>query len=189
MTEVASALLVEPAIAERLTVVWIGGPEHVGAAKAPPEAAEIEYNLGIDLQAAQVVFNYSQVPIWQVPRNAYRQALVSCCELRHRIDGSGKLGGFLLGKLEQLWKLAAGTLGETYILGDNPLVLLTALQSTWEVDPSSSSYTRLSVPNINSQGGYESNCHGRAMRVYSHLDTRLMLEDMYAKIAQFDRIY
>jgi len=31
-------------------------------------------------------------------------------------------------------------IGETYIMGDSPLVLLTALQSSFEADPSSSSY-------------------------------------------------
>lgn len=36
LTEVASAYLMEPRIAERLTLVWIGGLEHAGDAEAPP---------------------------------------------------------------------------------------------------------------------------------------------------------
>ncbi|MBT0770283.1 hypothetical protein KIH74_15180 [Kineosporia sp. J2-2] len=41
LTDVAGALLIEPRIAGRLTLVWIGGPEHAGAA-APPGAAAVE---------------------------------------------------------------------------------------------------------------------------------------------------
>ena len=49
----------EPRIAEHLTAVWIGGPEHPGV-PAPPGGDVPEYNLRIDVTAAQVVFNDSQ---------------------------------------------------------------------------------------------------------------------------------
>jgi purine nucleosidase len=70
LTELASAYLLEPRIAERLTAVWIGGREYPDLAPAPPGASGIEYNLDVDVKAAQVVFNESTIPIWQVPRNA-----------------------------------------------------------------------------------------------------------------------
>jgi hypothetical protein len=39
-------------------------------------------------------------------------------------------------------------MGETYILGDSPLVLLTALQSGFEADACSSHYVNISRPEI-----------------------------------------
>jgi inosine-uridine nucleoside N-ribohydrolase len=51
LTALASALLLEPRIADRLTAVWIGGPEYPGLADPPPGADRLEYNLSIDLAA------------------------------------------------------------------------------------------------------------------------------------------
>ncbi|WP_024287346.1 nucleoside hydrolase [Cellulomonas sp. KRMCY2] len=189
LTELASAYLLEPRIAERLTAVWIGGPEHPGLAVAPPRAGgpEVsEYNLRIDVTAAQVVFD-SPIPLWQVPRDAYRQAIMSVAELETRVRPHGAIGEHLVASLEAVNKMAAGhgfDFGEVYILGDSPLVLLTALQSSFEPDPSSSRYVTLSAPTIDDDGRYVARPDGRWIRVYTHLDLRLMLEDMVAKLAR-----
>jgi purine nucleosidase len=187
LTDLASAWLIEPQIARRIRLVWIGGHEHEGLALPPPGGQKIEYNLGIDLKAAQVIFNQSDIPIWQIPRDGYRQALVSCAELRHRMKQGGELAGFLSSRLQDLMKRAYGSPAETYVLGDSPLVLLTALQAPWEPDPSSSWYMTMATPKITDQGLYEKNPDSRQMRVYTHLDTRLMFEDFYAKINLFDQ--
>lgn len=186
LTNIASAYLLDPRIASRLRLVWIGGPEHAGLASPPPGAGKIEYNLSIDRLAAQVVFNVSAIPLWQVPRDAYRQALVSTAELSARIDARAPLGAFLLGSLDDLLRRAKGSLGEAYVLGDNPLVLLTALQTSWERDPASSRYVERPAPMIADSGAYEPNPSGRTIRVYTTLDTRLLFEDLFAKIHRFD---
>lgn len=185
LTDLASACLMEPGIGRRVTVVWIGGPEHEGMAAPPPGKRQVEYNLGIDVKAAQIVFNHSDLRIWQIPRDAYRQALVSRAELDVRLGGAGKLEAWLNGRLNDLMKRAKGTLGETYVLGDSPLVLVTALQSAWEPAPSSSEYVELPAPRISNDGWYEPNPSGRKIRVFRRLDTRLMMEDFYAKMSLF----
>lgn len=187
LTDLASAYLMEPKIAKHIRLVWIGGHEHKGLAIPPPGGQPVEYNLGIDLKAGQIIFNQSGIPIWQVPRDAYRQALVSYDELCNRMNENGKLAHFLMDRLRDMMKRADGSLGEAYVLGDSPLVLLTALQSAWESDPSSCRYTNMPTPNIDDLGLYEDNAKGRPMRVYTQIDTRLMFEDLYAKVAQFDQ--
>ena len=187
LTDLASAYLMEPRIAERIRLVWIGGHEHKGQASPPPGGQQVEYNLAIDLKAGQIVFNQSEISIWQVPRDAYRQALVSYAELGHRMKEEGRLAGFLMTRLRDLMQRAYGAPAGTYVLGDSPLVLLTALQSPWEPDPSSSRYTSLPTPMITDQGLYGDKSQSRPMRVYTALDTRLMFEDFFAKVALFDR--
>jgi purine nucleosidase len=185
LTEIASAWLIEPRIAERMTLVWIGGPEHPGLALPPPDAMPIEYNLLIDVTAGSVVFGRSSIPIWQVPRDAYRQTLVSFPELRLRMAGEGALGARLYAALDGVRSMAAEhgfPLGETYILGDSPLVLLTALQSAFEPDPSSSRYDVRETPGIDEDGRYVPAPGARAMRVYTHIDNRLMIEDLFARL-------
>lgn len=187
LTELAAALRLEPRIANRLTLVWIGGPEHPGIAVPPPGAMPIEYNLLIDVPAAAEVFD-SAVPIWQVPRDSYRRTLASFGELRARLD-VGALGRRIFAPLERVADLVeqhGGSIGETYIMGDSPLVLLTALQSSFEADPSSSESIVVPTPAIDADGQYVARGGGRPLRVFTRLDVRLMFEDLYAKLAERD---
>tara|TARA_R110002051_G_scaffold153510_1_gene225887 strand:+ start:3741 stop:4754 length:1014 start_codon:yes stop_codon:yes gene_type:complete len=190
LTNIASAYLLEPKIAEKLTLVWIGGPEYMDIAIPPPGYTTLEYNLGIDIKAAQVIFNASNINLWQVPRNVYRQPIMSDAELLTKVKGKGRLGDHLFkvmkeayGKLNK-WNIP---MGEVYIYGDNPLVLLTAIQSSFEPDPSSSTYLIKQAPRINEDGVYETNLNGRNIRVYHQLDNRLLFDDFFAKLELFSR--
>ena len=184
LTEIASALLSAPQIADKLTLVWIGGPEYADLALPPPNYTNPEYNLNIDIPAARVVFNKSDMHIWQVPRNTYRQALLPYSQLLLKVKPQGKVGSYLSNMLESLMTRIQKfvNIGETYVLGDSPLVLLTALQSSFEADPSSSTYVIKLAPNINAQGSYEFNHMGRPIRVYTQLDINLMFNDFFAKL-------
>lgn len=186
LTDLAMALLIEPRIAQRMTLVWIGGPEYPGLGIPVPKAPPGEYNLTIDILAAQTVFNRSQIPIWQVPRNTYRRMLMSMAELR-QMKGQGAVAAFLAWKIEGLSTEAAKMglkTGETYAMGDSPLVTLTALQSTFEADPSSSDYVMVPAPNVRDDGTCQPNPNGRPIRVYTTIDTRLTFADMLAKFVE-----
>ncbi|MBI3719610.1 MAG: nucleoside hydrolase [Sphingobacteriales bacterium] len=191
LTDIASAYLLKPEIAKRLTLIWIGGPEYTELATPPPGYTTLEYNLGIDLKAGQVVFNKSSLSIWQIPRNAYRQVMMPYSSLLLNVKTQGKIGEYLAANIERVMKMAIKynfNVGEVYITGDSPLVLLTALQSSFEPDPSSSFYSLRQSPIINNQGMYEVNHSGRNIRVYTQLDTHLLLEDFYSKLALFKQI-
>lgn len=186
LTQIASAWLAEPRIGPRVTLVWIGGSEHTGHAEYPPGEGPLEYNLSIDPIAAQVVFNQSDIRIWQVPRNTYRTVIASRAELIVRLGSSGALGRHLLQSLGAITQLATThslQLGEVYILGDSPLVLLTALQSSFHPDTASSEWITMPCPHILDSGEYKPNPDGRSIRVYTRIDTRALLEDLYAKLA------
>lgn len=188
LTDLASAWLLEPAIAQRLTVIWIGGPEHPGLASPWPEIGDPEYNLAIDVVAGQVVFNDSDLPLWVVPRDMYRQCLVSDIELRRRVATRGALGRYLYEALQRVDRLtwAAGERrAETYALGDSPLVLLTALQSYFQPDATSSDFTEVPAPELDDRGALVPRPDGRPIRVFTRVDTRLMFEDMFLKLEAF----
>jgi len=95
LTNIASAWLIEPRIAARLTLVWIGGREHAALASPPSGALAVEYNTSVDLLAAQVVFNDSDLVIWQAPRDAYGQVIACRSELLLRMRPHGALGEHL----------------------------------------------------------------------------------------------
>lgn len=190
LTDLASAYLMEPKIAGRLTLIWIGGPEYPELAAPLPGGTSLEYNLAIDLKAGQVIFNHSSIPVWQVPRNTYRQVIMPYSSLITKVKTQGKIGEYLTDALERVMKTGIKynfNLGEVYITGDSPLVLLTALQSSFDADPSSSFYVLHTRPVINSLGQYEPNSKAGNIRVYTQLDTRLILEDFYAKLYLFNQ--
>lgn len=190
LTDLASAYLLEPKIASRLTLIWIGGAEYPELATPPPGYTSLEYNLGIDLRAGQVIFNKSSIPVWQIPRNVYRQVMMPYSSLLLKVKTQGKIGEYLASNIERVMKMSIKynfNVGETYIVGDSPLVLLTALQSSFEPDPSSSFYVLRPSPLINNQGLYEINHKGRNIRVYTQLDVHLLLEDFYNKLVLFNQ--
>lgn len=191
LTDLASAILTRPEIASRMTLVWIGGPEHPELASPLLGAAAVEYNLDIDVLAAQVVFDTHALNIWQVPRDAYRQCLVPLAELRTKLRPAGPLGRHLHDQIErerrELVNRGGRRVGESYDLGDSVLVLLTVLQSTFEPDTASSTYVMRPTPAIRADGNYEPRSEARSMRIYTRIDTRLVVEDFFAKLTEFSQ--
>ena len=178
LTEVASAWLANPEIAKRMILVWIGGAEYPGGIM-PPGAKGGEYNTTIDIKAAQVVFNQSDLTIWQIPRNAYRQCLVSYSMLHTRLRPTPVVR-FLL---EQLYPhIGPHKARESYVLGDSPLVLVSALQTNWERDACSSEYEIQACPTIDDTGHFKFG-PGRKIKVFKRIDAYLMFEDMFSKLS------
>ena len=187
LTDIASAWLMNPEIGKNIILIWIGGQEYKETgAIVPPGYSMPEYNLNLSIAAAQVVFNKSDMRIWQIPRDVYRQCMYSMTELEVKVRPYGKLGAYLYDSLAGIMAGRNGfSMGETYILGDSPLVLMTALMSNFETDPASSHYQYVTIPTIADDGSYRYNHGGRQIRVYDRIDTRLMFADMEAKLQLF----
>jgi purine nucleosidase len=180
LTELATAYLIEPRIAERVTLVWIGGHGY----ESP--VSEVEFNTSTDLFAAQVVFA-SAIPIWQVPEPTYGQCLVSWAELYRDIAGLGPLGSYLVDRWRtftaRIEDMLGVSLGECAVLGDSPLVLLTALRGTFRAEPSSSPSTLVTRRPIEHDGGYGAAITELpSVRVFTGIDMRLMYGDLIAKL-------
>lgn len=186
LTELAAAHRLDPRIGPRVRLVWIGGMEHPALHPDQPARTDPEYNLTIDLPAARYLFNETDIEIWQVPRDAYRRMLIGRAELVAGLAPAGELGAWLLAKIDNVRAMVAGfgiDPRETYILGDSPLVTLTALQSTFEADSSSSDYVVRPTPALDAAGRYIAQPTARPMRIYQTIDTRLTFADMFAKFA------
>jgi purine nucleosidase len=186
LTEVASALMLEPTIASKFTLVWIGGDPYPAGGK--------EYNFSVDPIAAQHVFNETTVPIWQITSAVYKTCTVSDTELQAYVAPHGPIGAWLYDKIvTQSTKMGQFkfNIGETYTLGDSPLVLLTAL-TDWipgAMPPpflftrtDSSPYDEVYAPRLLPDGKYEARNEGRKIRVYRNVDTRMMFSDFFAKL-------
>jgi purine nucleosidase len=89
ITNVASALLIEPALRDRIVIVWLGGqPSYWHTA--------YEFNLKQDLYASQTIFDCG-VPLVHVPcKNVAEHLRVTMPELEHHIGGRNALCDYLV---------------------------------------------------------------------------------------------
>lgn len=164
LTNLAHALRLEPAIADRMTLVWIGG-------SAYPEGGS-EYNLVTDIDAARHVFEHSKIPIWQIPDTAYRQLQLSVAEMTADFPNISAVTRWLYGRYADLPPFV--TLGGAITLGDSPLVLLTS------VSAESSQSSIVLAQHFLDDGRYGGEIVGRRIRVFEQLDSRLALGDFLA---------
>jgi inosine-uridine nucleoside N-ribohydrolase len=88
ITNVASALLIRPEIAERIVVVWLGGhPQYWPHTQ--------EFNLKQDVPAGQVIFD-SGVPVVQIPcKNVAEHLRTTPPEMQAYVQGRGSIGDYL----------------------------------------------------------------------------------------------
>jgi len=174
LTDLASAFLIEPRIASRLTAIWIGGGAY------PAGAAE--FNLGNDINAANVIMK-SDINLWQVPKNVYEMIPVSIAELALRVRPHGAIGRYLFDQLivhsfEDAPRKSAFRTGESWVLGDTPAVGLILFEHRFEFD-------WIPAPEIGQDMRFTHTGHNRAIRVYRRYDARFMLEDFYSKLELF----
>lgn len=174
LTDLASAYLMEPRIANRLTAIWIGGGVYPSGSP--------EFNLGNDVNAANVVFS-SKIELWQVPKNVYEMMPVSLAELQVRVRPYGEIGRYLFDQLiahsqEEIPRKSDFRTGETWVLGDSPAVGLILYEHRFEFD-------YVPAPYITQEQVYVHTGLNRPIRVYKSIDSRLILEDLYAKLQLF----
>jgi inosine-uridine nucleoside N-ribohydrolase len=175
LTDMASALLLEPRIAERdVTVVWIGGPPYDPALVVPYWP---EFNLSNDVVAANVVFA-SGVQLWQVPQNAYTTLPVSYAELQQKVAPCGELGAYLVQQLLDWNERYADVPMEFRSLGDQPGIGLV-------VNPGAGRAIVRPAPGFTVDCRYDFAVEHRPIRVYDTVDARFMLEDVFAKLRLF----
>jgi inosine-uridine nucleoside N-ribohydrolase len=176
LTDMASAILLDPAIVNRpVVVVWIGGMGHQGL---DPSYVGIEFNLRNDIPAANVVFD-SGIELWQVPANVYSSVSVSYTELEEKIGGTSKLADYLIKQLVEWNATWHPEPIEFRSLGDSPAVSLI-------LNPRGGSFRTIPSPRFDQQGAYIPGS-GHPVRVCESVDVRFLLEDMFAKIRKFGR--
>lgn len=176
LTDLASAILLEPSICQKMTAIWIGGGMY-------PEGGQ-EFNLMQDIAAANVVMR-SEMPLWQIPDNVYKNFAVSLAELQQKVRPCGKTGAFLFDELTQLNVELCNAMpdfswphGELWGLGDEGVVaaLMHEKQRT-------DLYHMVPAPLIDPETmGYIPQNDTRAIRIYDKLDYRLTLDDLFAKL-------
>lgn len=142
LSNIASAILIEPRIITRIVIIWLGGN-----ALYWPDTDE--FNLRQDIAAARLVLDCG-VPLVLVPCNGVARALdTTVAELERYAEPTGPLGAFLtdrvrgysedhLGWSKPIWDMApiAYLINEEWAPSDLVHSPILTEQATWSVDAS-----------------------------------------------------
>ena len=184
-TNIASAYLMDPRIAEKVVVIWIGGRPY-------PEGG-FEFNQNNDLNAARVLFQ-SNLELWQVPFNVYTTMKVSFFEMLNHVYPCGKIGEYLVKHTMEVsggisdnvigsrgCDMSKGTAitsfgGELWSLGDSVCVGLMMNNTLGKF------HMEEAPGGLTDKGFYEFSKGGnRQIRVYDTIDSRFIIQDMFEK--------
>ena len=174
ITDLASAILLQPEICERMTAIWIGGGDY-------PEGGD-EFNLHQDIHAGNVLFS-STMPVWQITKKVYKTLAVSLAELQLKVKPCGKIGEYLFTQLielnDKLAMIPFWPHGELWGLGDEGVFSVLMQESERE-----DNFHMVSAPRVDlNDMHYIHHVGNREIRVYDSIDYRLTLEDLFAKLA------
>jgi len=170
ITNVASAILLNPAVAENTVVVWLGGHAHHYHDTA-------EFNMKQDVAAARVVIN-SGVPFVQLPCNGVVSAFtVSGPELEYWLKGKNELADYLaVNTIKTAESYAKGTpwtrpiwdvTAVAWLLNENDRFMLSNI---------------ITAPLPSYDNLYSQNPNGNLMRYVYHINRDALLNDLINKL-------
>lgn len=87
-TNVASALMAEPKLADHIVVIWLGG-------QPPHFPYGIEFNLTQDIRAAQHLFNCGVPMVWVPCMGVASLLSLSDADVREKLMGKSRIGTYL----------------------------------------------------------------------------------------------
>lgn len=173
-TNVASALLMEPKIKERIVVVWLGGATHEW-----PSARE--FNLQQDIHASRVLFD-SGVALVQVPtKNVSEHLRTTIPELERHMKGRSRLGDYLYAQFVEYYQAGSGKRPALYpwskVIWDISVV-------AWMINPRWVPSKLTASPILNDDLTYTLRPGRHLMRVATDCNRDAIFFDLFEKLAR-----
>jgi len=167
ITNIASAILIEPKIIGNIVVVWLGGND----LNWPNQN---EYNLGQDVLSAQVILN-SGVPLVIMPCNpVVSHFLTTIPELEHYLKGKNELSDYLF---KIVVEYSGGQDAWSKVIWD-----VTAV--AWLVNPSWISTNLVHSPILTDQVTYSVDQSRHFIRMATSLNRDAIFRDLFGKLTQ-----
>lgn len=170
ITNIASALIMKPEIAQRIVVVWLGG-------NAPYLSGKKEFNLNQDTAAGKIIFS-SEVPLVQVPCHGVAESLtISEPEINY----------WLMGKSELTTYLGEKTIAEANVYAKGrpwTRVLWDVAPIAWLLndDDGFMTSTIIQAPIPNDDYLYSINPKGKLMRYINNVSRDNIMYDLITKL-------
>jgi len=167
ITNIASAILIEPKIIENIVVVWLGG----NSLEWPHQR---EFNLKQDVLAAQVVFN-SGVPFVVMPtRPVISHFHTTIPELKYYLEGKNELSDYLY---EIVVEYSGGRDAWSKVIWD-----VTAV--AWLVNPNWVPTDLVHSPILTDQVTFSTDRSRHFIRMAKSVNRDAIFRDLFKKLAQ-----
>ncbi|MCL2420828.1 MAG: nucleoside hydrolase [Defluviitaleaceae bacterium] len=171
ITNVASALLMEPAIVDRIVIVFLGGHAH----HLPPLP---EFNMMQDIAAGRVVFG-SGAPLIQLPCWGVVSHLTTTePELRQHIKGKSALGDYLYDVTCKAAIEDGGNNCWSRVIWDISVV-------AWLLSDDFAQDATIPAPIPSYDNGYVQDSRRHIMKAVYSLNRDAIFKDLFEKIAAF----
>ncbi|MCM1494129.1 MAG: nucleoside hydrolase [Muribaculaceae bacterium] len=169
VTNVASALLLKPGIAERIVIVWLGGNAH----EWPDNR---EFNCRQDVAAARVVFD-SKAALVQLPCGGVVSAFTTCAgELEMFLRGRNPLCDYLVDLVER-----EGSRGSRYAAWTRVIWDVTAVGWLLEEDFMQDRLVPAPIPQYDHHYSFDPRRH--LIRYVYRINRDALFEDLFEKLA------
>ncbi len=169
-TNVASAILINPEIINKIVVIWLGGKDLNW-----PTAQE--FNLRQDLLASRVLFD-SGVPLIQLPTNSVTSHLLTTLpEVETYLKGQGAIGDYLVKTFKEF---QPDQYAWSRVIWDISAV-------AYAINPSWFSTEIRHSPILTDQVTYSFDNTRHFYRVATALNRDKIFEDMFRKIQEFSK--
>lgn len=170
VTNVASALLLEPGIAERIVIVWLGGNAH----EWPDNR---EFNCRQDVAAARVVFD-SKAALVQLPCGGVVSAFTTCAgELEMFLRGRNPLCDYLVDLVER-----EGSRGSRYAAWTRVIWDVTAVGWLLGEDFMQDRLVPAPIPQYDHHYSFDPGRH--LIRYVYRINRDALFEDLFEKLAE-----
>lgn len=173
-TNVSSALVMDPSIKRKITIVWLGGTPYDS-----PSAEE--FNLQQDLAASHILFDTSPRLV-NVPARGVAESLsITTSELEQAIKGKSRLGDYLFKIFAEYEGAHHKDKSQSWskVIWDISAV-------AWLVNPDWVPTTMMPSPILTPQLTWEHDSERSGVRVATKVDRDAVFADLFAKINSSD---
>lgn len=166
ITNIASAILIEPRIIERIVVIWLGGhPSWWHTAR--------EFNLMQNLHASRLIFDCG-VPLVQVPvQHVAEQLRTTLPEIERYVKGRGAIGDYLY---ETYRDCATDHFAYSRVIWDISAV-------AWLINPTWIETALVHSPILTDQLTYSHDPRRHLIRQALHVNRDAIFGDLFRKLA------
>lgn len=166
ITNVATAILLEPKIIEKITVVWLGG-------HALDWRDTKEFNLIQDIRASRTVLDCG-VPLVLVPCHGVASHLITTLpEINHYVKGKGQIGDFLAQLYEEC---SDDHFAFSRVIWDISVI-------AWLNDANLMPSDLVHSPLLTDQGTWSRDTSRHWIRIANYADRNQIFKDLFSKLA------
>ncbi len=168
ITNIASAILLEPAILDKIVVVWLGG-------NALHWPSAWEFNLKQDYHASKLILDCG-VPLMLVPcQGVVTHLLTTTSEMELYVKGCGEIGQFLY---ERFYNYTKDHFGYSKVIWD--MAAIACL-----LDPNMVSTSLVHSPILSEDFRWSSDSSRHFIRYANNLNRDLIFRDFFRKLQAF----